>query len=221
MIDRLMQIIAPHYCYNCAKVGSVLCLDCKYDITEDGVDACIVCLSPSPVGICKTCRTSFSRAWFVGERQESLREVIDALKFKRVKSSATALAELLDMRLPELPQATVIVPVPTIRSHVRKRGYDQVELIAERLGNLRSLPVAAIVERQHSKVQLGKSKRERMQQMSTAFRCTVPINPQATYLIIDDVVTTGATLRYCAEALVQSGATQVWVAAVARQPLDK
>jgi ComF family protein len=198
-----MQIIAPHYCYSCAKVGSVLCLDCKYDINEDSFDACIICLVPSSVGICKTCRTSFSRAWFVGERQESLREVIDDLKFKRVKCSATSLAELLDMRLPELPQTTVIVPVPTIRSHVRKRGYDQVALIAEQLASLRSLPVTSIIERHHSNVQLGKSKRERMQQMSTAFRCTALVNSRTTYLIIDDVVTTSATLRYCAEALLQ------------------
>ena len=221
MVDSLLQFIAPHYCYGCAKPGTLLCSDCKYDITDEANDACIVCTLPTSVGICPRCHTSYDRAWLVGERDGALRQLIDELKFRRVRAASQSLSDLLAARLPVLPTNCVIVPVPTIGSHIRVRGYDQVQLIAKGVGKRRKLPVQSLVIRRHSAVQLGASKRLRLKQMSTAFACVSPVDPDMTYLLIDDVVTTNATLRYCAQALRDGGATQVWVAALARQPLDK
>ena len=221
MVERLLQIIAPHYCYGCAKVGSILCANCKYDIADESNDVCIVCLVPTSVGVCISCRKSYSRAWFVGERHDVLRQVIDGFKFERVKSASRELADLLDSRLPSLPPQCVLVPVPTVTSHIRQRGYDHTLLIARHLGKARGLLVKQLLSRHHSEVQRGKSKQERFAHMSTAFGCKDTLDSAKVYIVIDDVVTTGATLRYAAEALVRAGAGDVWVAAVARQPLDK
>mgnify|MGYP000897760768 CR=1 FL=1 len=221
MINKLLQIIAPHHCYGCRKTGTLLCDNCKYDIVEESFDACIVCLSPTPIGICAGCRTSYVRAWFVGERTEVLRQLIDALKFKRVRSSAEALAGLVDLRLPVLPSNTVIVPVPTLARHVRQRGYDHCFLIARHLAKRRGVPLARLVKRQTSTVQRGMTKKHRMIQAGESFVCSGPIDPDATYLVLDDVVTTNATVRYVAESLAQAGARNIWVVAVARQPLEK
>lgn len=220
MIDKLLQIVAPHHCYSCAKLGQPLCQDCKYDIADEANDVCVVCATPSLDGICAGCTTTYDRAWYVGDRSGVLKDLIDGYKFERVKSTAYPLGDLLDMRLPVLPRNSIIVPVPTIAPHVRARGYDHALLIARRLGALRNLPVTSLLRRRDSFVQRGKSKRERFDQMRQTFECMKPLSADVVYIIVDDVVTTNATLRYCAHALREAGAAVVWAAVVARQPLD-
>lgn len=221
MINKLMQIIAPHYCYGCAKVGTVLCHECKYDISETSSDACLVCSRPARAGICNDCRSTYDRAWYVGDREGALRDLIDAFKFERVASASESLASLLDERLPVLPDGTIIVPVPTIASHIRQRGYDHTLRIARELARLRSLRVSPLLRHVGSNVQRGKSKRVRLEQAETSYHCPTSLNPDRTYLLIDDIVTTNATLRSCAAELRRAGARHVWVAVVARQALDK
>jgi ComF family protein len=221
MINKLLQIIAPHHCYGCHKTGTLLCDNCKYDIVDESFEACIVCLSPSSVGICEGCRTSYERAWFVGERTQVLERLIDALKFKRARSSSESLAALLDMRLPALPSDVVIVPVPTLRRHIRQRGYDHCLLIAQNLSARRGAPIERLIDRRTLTVQLGKNKKDRLSQAKESFVCSRPLDPERTYLLVDDVVTTNATVRYAAAALRDAGAQRVWVGVVARQPLEK
>lgn len=221
MINKLLQIAAPHHCYGCRKTGTLLCDNCKYDIVDESFDACIVCLSPSTAGICHVCQTSYDRAWFVGERTEVLEQLIDALKFRRVKSSAWTLADLVDRRLPSLPSGTVLVPIPTLRRHVRQRGYDHCLLIAKNLAKLRLAQVDSVLKRRSSTIQRGMNKKDRMNQAKESFICSKRLNPNVTYLLVDDVVTTNATVRYAAAALKNAGARHVWVVVVARQPLEK
>jgi len=218
MIDKALQIIAPHYCYGCAKIGSVLCANCKYDIVDETLSACVVCETPSAEGICSACQTTYSKAWCVGDRRGALMAAIDGLKFNHVKAAAQALAELLDSHLPVLPPDTVVVPVPTIPSHVRVRGYDHTLLIAKEFAKLRGLKLHQHLKRLNHGVQRGKSKKERLEQARTAFTCPSELNEVPAYLLVDDVVTTNATLRYAAGALVAAGAKTVWVGVVARQP---
>lgn len=221
MINKLMQIIAPHYCYGCGKVGSPLCPECKYDIVEESQAACIVCAAPSSVGVCGIHQTSYERAWVVGSRDGTLKKVIDALKFERVAGAAESLASLLDSVLPVLPVNTVVIALPTIPTHIRQRGYDQTLLIARHFARLRNLTLVQALARTDSTVQRGQTKQERLRQARTAFKSTKWLDPSLTYLLIDDVVTTNASVRYAAEELRNAGATTVWVAVLARQELDK
>ncbi len=221
MLNKLLQIVAPHHCYECTKIGYVLCVNCKYDIIDEAQNACIVCDAPALDGICDACRTTYSKAWCVGDRRGPLMAVIDGLKFDHVKAAADTLAELLDNRLPILPPDTVIVPVPTVASHIRQRGYDHTLLIAKSFAKRRSLPLKQSLVRSNRSVQRGKSKKERLEQARTAFSCPAKLDDTPAYLLIDDVVTTNATLRYAAEVLMAAGAKTVWVGVAARQPLDK
>lgn len=147
--------------------------------------------------------------------------VIDGLKFNHVKAAAGTLAELLDSHMPVLPLGTVIVPVPTIPPHIRVRGYDHTLLIAKELAKRRKLELGQYLKRLNYGVQRGKSKNERLEQARLAFTCPSKLDGAPAYLLIDDVVTTNATLRYAAEALGAAGAKTVWVGVVARQPLKK
>lgn len=219
MLDRLLEIVAPHHCYGCHKSGYVLCPDCKYDITDEFADVCLLCQAPTTAGICAVCRTSYEKAWLVGDRSGVLERTINAYKFERVKSAAATLASLLDARLPVLPPDTMIVPVPTIRTHIRQRGYDHTRLLARELARRRGLKVGSVIKRRGNGVQRGLNKKERFKQAEEAFYCERPLSSSCHYLVLDDVVTTNATLRYACQALLDAGAEVVWAGVLARQEL--
>jgi len=141
-------------------------------------------------------------------------------KFERARSAYKQLGDLLNDVLPDLPAETVIVPVPTTPSRIRERGYDHMLLIAKHLVRSRGLQCRQLVERQTNTKQRQSTARQRLAQAKRAFVVRVAIEPGVPYLLIDDVITTGATIRYASQALRDAGAKHVWVVVVARQTLD-
>lgn len=220
MLDSLLSLLAPHLCCNCQKTGSVLCENCKYDITSEPYECCVLCTTPATNGLCTTCIAPFARAWCVGPRMGGLEAVVDAYKFEGVRSAVLSCGELLDTVLPMLPPETVIVPVPTVPRHIRQRGFDHTLQMAAYLARRRGVRCQQMVTRKTDTVQYTESRADRLRQAKEAFACRGTIDKGAIYLLVDDVITTGATIRYAAEALRQAGAATVWVAAVSRQPID-
>lgn len=222
MLDTLLSFTAPHHCSGCGLAGTLLCDNCKYDIISEPFSACVACGEGlgGRNGLCGDCKLPYKRAWCVAPRQEHLERLIDSFKFTYARSAYDPLAGLLDSYLPDLPRNVRIVPVPTINSHIRQRGYDHTLLIARRLGRLRKLAVDTSLRRQTSTMQRGVGARKRTEQAKKAFKCPTPADPEAIYLLIDDVITTGATVKYAAQTLIDAGAKTVWVASISRQPLD-
>lgn len=221
MIDDLLNLIAPHYCCSCGEIGSLLCEGCKYDIIGDDSSACMLCgFATGATGICSGCVSFVERAWYAGERAGGLEALINRYKFGHARSAYRPLGDLLHTRLPVLPSETVVVPVPTVASHIRQRGYDHTLLLAQYVAEKRGLKLAYPLERMTSATQRGAGRKQRIAQAKAAFSIKMELEKDAPYLLIDDIVTTGATLTYAAKALRSAGATMVWAAAVARQPLD-
>ena len=222
MIETLLQHLAPHYCCGCLKIGSLLCDVCKYDIISETFNICIGCGKPvlNNHGVCGLCRLPYQRAWCVGPRYDSLQHLINQFKFSNAKAAHKPLASLLHDRLPVLPKNTIIVPVPTIASHIRQRGFDHTSLIARRLAALRGLTVATPLTRATKTVQHSANRQQRITQAKVAFECSKAVSDEPIYLLIDDVATTGSTLRYAAKTLRQHGAKTVWVAVLSYQALD-
>ena len=156
----------------------------------------------------------------MGERGGVLQRLIGGFKFRNVKEAALPLAELLRDRLPRLGRQYTIVPIPTIPAHIRERGYDHMELIASRLASLTHSSVARVLVRREMHVQHRSSREERLIQAQSAFTVESVLNPKLTYILLDDIITTGATIQQAAQLLKDSGAIRIWVAAIARQPLD-
>lgn len=181
---------------------------------------CVVCEHViSPENVCTSCTLLYDKQWCVGDRDGVLRALIDGMKFERKYAGIDTLTDLLDARLPLLPLNTILVPIPTVRSHVRQRGYDGVREVAVRLAKRRGIATSSQLTRITSTTQRGASKRDRRKQAEQAFT-SLPVLREATYIIIDDVITTGATVEAAARALRGAGAETVWIAALARQPLD-
>ena len=222
MFEQLLSLVAPHLCISCGNLGSLLCDNCKYNIVSDPFIGCLNCGRPSGVnGVCKSCKVPYSRAWCVGERTKELHELIDHYKFERARSADKELAALLAAITPVFPDNTVVIPVPTIHQHVRVRGYDHTYCLARHLASIKGIQVRRILRRKYQEMQRGASKRQRIEQAKRAFEVREVLDPNTPYLIIDDVVTTGSTLKYASKCLVEAGAQTIWVASIARQPSTK
>lgn len=200
----------------------MFCDNCKYDIVSEPYEACVNCqkaLAPTQ-GSCANCKVPYMRAWCVADRRDHLQQLIDSYKFTNARAAYKPLTALLHDRLPDLPEDTIIIPVPTVNSHIRQRGYDHMLLIARRLAKLRGLRVSTVLGRATSTKQRDASRLTRINQAKAAFSCTEVLSADSTYLLVDDVVTTGATMRYAAQTLLDAGAGTVWIATISRQPLD-
>ncbi len=173
-------------------------------------------------GVCGVCLTTYERAWVVTERSGEIEQLLNGYKFMRQRAGANTCVDLLDTVLPDFSGVKLkIVSIPTISKHIRHRGYDHMGLIAKGLAKRRRLPYSTVLARQTNTVQLGSSKRQRVINAKEAFHVSSRLDSTAIYLLVDDVVTTGATLRFASQALLEAGAGAVWAAAIARQPLDK
>jgi ComF family protein len=221
MIDSLFSSFAPHSCCGCQNIGSLLCHQCKYDIISESYALCIGCQVPTwGDNLCEKCRHAWGieSAWCVGVREGSLQALIDRYKFDSARQAAAICVELLDARLPLLPSDVAVVPVPTVPTHVRTRGFDHAALMARRFAKARGLRYAAPLRRTGDGTQHFKSRTERLQTAAAGLEAKKAVPERV--LLVDDICTTGATLRACAHTLRGVGTQEVYVAIIARQPLD-
>ena len=182
---------------------------------------CLGCNEPAgEAGVCTSCDVVYERAWCVGERSGVLQRLVGDFKFQNMYAAYRPLSALLIDRIDQLPADTIIVPIPTVASHIRERGYDHIHLLAKQVTRHYRLRTKRILLRISSTTQRGASRAQRIEQAKMAFKVAGSLDPTVPYLLIDDVVTTGATIKYAAESLRQAGAAQIWVAVIARQPLD-
>jgi len=213
-------VVAPHLCSACGQIGTSFCDNCKYDIISEPFLGCVLCEKPAHFGICDDHKAGFNQAWVVGIRSGALQRLIGGFKFQNMKAASVDLADLLHKILPPLPASTVFVPIPTTPAHIRERGYDHMLLLAKELARRRRLPVQTLLVRNNLFTQHHASRSERLLQAASAFKVKGAIDPDAKYILLDDVITTGATILQAAELLKQAGARTIWVAATSRQPLD-
>jgi ComF family protein len=158
----------------------------------------------------------------VGPYVGALRLLVHELKFRGRRRVATLLAEALvedPASAGTLTTEGVLVPVPLHPRRRRARGFNQSEVLAEAIGRRCGLIVApaALVRRKETAAQTGLSAAARRANVAGAFavRRRAQIAGRVVVLV-DDVVTTGATARACARALRQAGATEVRLLTVAR-----
>jgi ComF family protein len=150
----------------------------------------------------------------------ALAVAIQALKYRRRRIVAQTLGALLAERYP-YGQDALLVPVPLHPRRLRERGFNQALLLARVLGRRRGLPVAsgALVRRRATRAQPGLAAPERRRNLCDAFAVASPATVRDRHIVlVDDVLTTGATADACARVLLAAGATRVDVYTVGRAP---
>lgn len=118
-------------------------------------------------------------------------------------------------------RAPVLVPVPLTRARLRERGFNQADLLARALSRRTGWPIECLLRRERggpSLTRLGRRERERVAEHAYSLnRTSVPaMGPDSQVLIVDDVITTGATGAACAEALSAAGAECLGIVSFAR-----
>lgn len=219
MIDQALAIIAPHHCYGCDDSGSILCQCCKNYIQDEAFSGCVICYQATGGdNLCTRHHLPYSRLWCITERQGAMTQALDAYKFQRARSGFQVFAELLDDSLPELPPETVVVPVTTAPKNVRLRGYDHIELIARRFARLRRLEVCKLLARKNNLTQhFAKNLAQRRRQAAGFFEIRGEVDEKLPHLLIDDIFTTGSTIKAAADCMAEAGISEVWVAVITRQ----
>ena len=208
--DRLLNLLFPPKCTLCAGVlekhETDFCRSCRMD-------------SPACTGVHK--KFSFLDSWVaVWYYKGCIRESLHRYKFGRRRHYAAAYGRMLAMKLTrEFPEGfDVLTWVPISAQRLRERGFDQVELLAEFVGKeLGMQPEKLLNKIRNNPPQSGISgEAERRANVLGAYRVTVPEMVRGKrILILDDVITTGATVSEAARMLLTAGARQVYCGAVA------
>lgn len=154
------------------------------------------------------------RAWSLAPYEGVARSLVAALKFRRLLPVAELMADRIHWHAPAHLLSGAIVPVPPARARLRRRGFDPAgELagaLAERLGS----PLEPCLERRGGRRQVG---RRRAQRLGQPPRIHATGTAPRSVLLVDDVLTTGATLSACAQALRTAGAARVVAVTFARR----
>lgn len=153
--------------------------------------------------------------WVTTEYDGLARQLLHMYKFQRARAAAQTIAQAIADTLPYLPTGTVISYVPTATKRMRVRGYDHAELVAREVAQLKQLPFRRLTTRLTQSRQVGATRAVRLKQLEGAFAIVDDVPREV--LIIDDVVTTGATLEAVATLLRQHGARHVSAAVFAQK----
>ncbi len=146
------------------------------------------------------------RAWSSAPHDGVARDLVTALKFRRLLPVADLMAERIHWLAPSTLLSGTIVPVPTARLRSFARGFDPATEIAQALAQRTELPLSSCLSRYGGGRQVGKRRAERIGHPPLIqARGQIP----RSVLLIDDVLTTGATLSACARALRQAGAIRI------------
>lgn len=218
----LLDLISPHSCRGCGRIGNALCDCCKNNIINQLKKYCPNCKKVNPTGKCPNC-PDLPPIFIVGPRDELIGTLIQDLKFHSVRALATPIAEIIQHTLPKIDQKLIIVPLPTISKHIRERGLDHTLLIAKKLSKYYpNSSVQKILIRGQNTIQVGTDETTRVKQASRAYK----INPKAkisssvTYLLLDDVWTTGASMKSALKKLREAGAQNILISILAVNRLN-
>jgi ComF family protein len=218
LTDTLLGILFPDRCAGCGRTGSLLCETCRTRIRPyPGTGRALALPADGSKLLLDQVAIAFV---FDG----ALRAAIHRLKYDRVRRMVEPLGELLaqHMRAHPLP-ADALVPVPLHPRRLAERGFNQSELLAQHLSLQRGVPLLAsgLARSRDTAHQVGLHINERRKNVHEAFVWQQPARPPARVLLIDDVLTTGATLVACAHALRLAGAREVRALVLARSQPDR
>jgi predicted amidophosphoribosyltransferase len=196
LLHAVAAAIVPPLCAACGRTcraEATLCTRCSRRLAEaDPLEG-----SGAP---------GLDRSWSSAPHEGVARDLVTALKFRRLLPVADLVADRIQWLAPATLLSGTIVPVPTAPLRSALRGFDPAAEIAAALALRTELPLVACLARRGGGRQVGKRRAERIGHPPLIqARGQVP----RSVLLIDDVLTTGATLSACARALRQSGAIRI------------
>lgn len=243
-MNLILDILFPKKCVGCNKEGSYserqrgassayFCQDCVENVKQTDL-VCPKCERPAVGGqthpICRR-RYGLDGLWSLGIYQHPLRAAIQQLKYRYVKNLAEVLVDItleywakyqpfvLDQIKKDKGIGWVVIPVPLYWWRESDRGFNQATLLGQILSKKLGLGFCEGLKRiRYTRSQIKLKGRERRENIRGAFEISsnYTLNPRPHVLLIDDVWTTGSTLRECCYVLKRAGAKKVWALTLAR-----
>jgi ComF family protein len=199
----ILDLLAPPLCWSCGAPAvrrAALCRACRRELRF---------LAPVPVGLCGL------EVWAPVAYEGAARDLVKALKFHGAARLAGEMAALIVANAPGAMLAGTLVPVPLHPARRRVRPFNQAALVAAAVSRRTGLALAdGLRRRGPDRRQVGRGRAARLQATAGSIELTGRSPP--TVLLVDDVVTTGATLAACAATLRRAGAERVAGIAFAR-----
>lgn len=217
-LELVLDLLFPKKCVSCNRYCSFICLECLAKIQVVVTELCFGCGKISSGSkICQQCRRKIpyltSVISCVRYDTPPIKDLIHNLKYSGISEIAEILGEFTIPRIRRIKdyQDFVVVPVPSHKKRLSKRGYNQAELIARHISKRLNIPGGAALEKiAETKPQVSLSREMRLKNIFGTIVCADPefILDKKVFLI-DDISTTGATLTECARILKESGAKEV------------
>ena len=224
----LLDIVYPPRCVLCGADGvAPLCFDCLAQAAQPlPPPTCSRCGRPCAALPCSDCLAdppSYLANVAAGAYSGALRDAVHQLKYRDCPSLAEPLGEIMA----ECARANAsllgglsfdaVVPVPLHPARRRVRGYNQAERLARVIARELDLPLEckALRKIKNTKTQVGQTAGKRQANIESAFQGIPAFAGGKTFLLIDDVTTTGTTLKRCAGELKQAGACTIYALTLA------
>ena len=233
---NLLEFFLPRLCLFCGGIvaeeaAAAVCPDCEAKIAWAESPLCPRCglVFASREGedhLCGPCQTEappFRRALAAAVYDGPAAEAVTKFKYSRRQDYLPVMHTWLQQPhcLELAAAADLIVPVPLHKKRLKFRGFNQALLLAQAFKDRKPVPRETLVRVRHTVPQTGLSPQERRDNVRRAFAVPRPEEVKdKNVLLVDDVYTTGATVKECARALLKAGARQVDVLTVARVRYD-
>ena len=201
----ILTAVAPPLCAACRRQcgpEAVLCGRCDRRLGRSRP-----LLGAGPPGV--------DRAWSASSHEGVARELVVALKFRRLLPVAEAMAVRIHALAPPHLLSGTVVPVPPAPARQRRRGFDPAGELAAALAARAELALAPCLGRASGRRQVGRGRASRL---GSPPRVRATASVPRSVLLVDDVLTTGATVSACAQALRAAGAARIVAVTFSRRP---
>lgn len=227
---QLLKIVFPPACPLCLKT-------LPDNWPDDFCDTCLTGFNPLPkahcpccalpfvatessshlCGRCLTALPSYTKVYAYGLYDATLRQAVHQFKFNHKVGLDRSLGSLLEQSIGSDLEIDLVLPVPLQKKSLRRRSYNQALLLAREIARIRRWKVdnELLVKIRATLPQHELPAKERERNLRGAFRLTRQLSGEK-ILLIDDVMTTGATVSACSQVLLNGGAGSVNVAVIAR-----
>lgn len=227
--ESLLSVLYPRRCPVCHEIvmpkGALICPSCLKRVPFVKEPVCLRCgkeIAAKEIEYCYDCSRharSFEQGFALTVYDDVMRDSIRLFKnggrMEYADWYAQSLWEHYGKQLTEL-HADALVPVPLHKSRFSRRGYNQAQLLAVRLGKRLGLPVwsRALVRRRKTAAQKYLTAGQRQQNLEEAFAPGKQPVAGSTVILVDDIYTTGATAQACTKVLLSEGAGKVYVVSI-------
>lgn len=223
LVDSVLTVIAPNDCLNCGAEGKVLCEACRSEFIAPLPSRCFHCQKLTiSSSLCTSAKREYGlkHLWVSTNYSSVAKYLVKELKFNGKREATKIIAQSIAETLPYLLAETLIIPIPTTTNHVRQRGFDHTRAIAKEVARIKGCQYEPNLARFDQHSQVGSKREQRQKQLNDSMYSLKPlVFSDSKVLLIDDVATTGSTIKEAARVMKQHGVTSVDAAVFAQKVL--